>query len=211
MPHGPRRSICRIRCRIGWAAAWLPPRITRLVRIAWSASCRVCAMSQTVDICSNGRGLGEPRLQSPLQSNLFRRNRRSCRGQWLAGIQSVWRSRTVTGWGAAVYQFNRNWFGGAMIYYQRLTGSAANSPIVTQRATRNQITYGVGVEYPFRWALPVTHVTSCNRTGTSQRGRFSSSIMLNRLLSTQARTRRSLPSRTRETQPSFVARQERLP
>jgi outer membrane protein len=56
----------------------------------------------------------------------------------------------ITSWGAAIYQFNRNWFGGAMIYYQRLTGSAADSPIVTQRGTRNQITYGVGVAYAFR-------------------------------------------------------------
>ena len=56
----------------------------------------------------------------------------------------------ITSWGAAIYQFNKNWFGAAMIYYQRLTGSAAESPIVTQRGTRNQITYGVGVAYAFR-------------------------------------------------------------
>jgi MipA family protein len=56
----------------------------------------------------------------------------------------------VTSWLAAIYQFDRHWFGGAMVYYQRITGSAADSPIVTQRGTRNQITYGVGIAYAFR-------------------------------------------------------------
>jgi outer membrane protein len=56
----------------------------------------------------------------------------------------------VTGWTAVVYQFDKHWFGGAMVYCQRLTGSAADSPIVTQRGDRNQITYGVGVAYAFR-------------------------------------------------------------
>ncbi|MFL9901241.1 MipA/OmpV family protein [Paraburkholderia fungorum] len=55
-----------------------------------------------------------------------------------------------TGWLAVIYQFNKSWYGGAMIYYQRLTGSAADSPIVTQRGTRNQITYGAGIAYAFR-------------------------------------------------------------
>jgi outer membrane scaffolding protein for murein synthesis (MipA/OmpV family) len=80
----------------------------------------------------------------------LRRERGRCDAQRLAGIQSVRRLNQITSWGAAIYQFNRNWFGGAMIYYQRLTGSAADSPIVTQRGTRNQITYGVGVAYAFR-------------------------------------------------------------
>jgi outer membrane protein len=35
-------------------------------------------------------------------------------------------------------------------YAQRLTGDAANGPIVTQRGTRNQITYGVGLGYTWR-------------------------------------------------------------
>lgn len=56
----------------------------------------------------------------------------------------------VTSWAAAVYQLDKNWYGGAMIYYQRLTGSAADSPIVTQRGNRNQVTYGVGLAYAFR-------------------------------------------------------------
>ena len=56
----------------------------------------------------------------------------------------------MTDWLAAIYQFDKHWFGGALVYYQRLSGSAAGSPIVTQRSNRNQITYGVGVAYAFR-------------------------------------------------------------
>ena len=56
----------------------------------------------------------------------------------------------VTGWIAAVCQFDKYWFGGAKVYCQRLTGSAADSPIVTHLGDRNQITYGVGVAYAFR-------------------------------------------------------------
>lgn len=37
-----------------------------------------------------------------------------------------------------------------MVYAQRLTGDAAASPIVTQRGTRNQLTYGVGIAYAWR-------------------------------------------------------------
>jgi len=37
-----------------------------------------------------------------------------------------------------------------MIYMQRLTGGAGDSPIVTQRGTRNQITYGAGLAYAWR-------------------------------------------------------------
>jgi outer membrane scaffolding protein for murein synthesis (MipA/OmpV family) len=56
----------------------------------------------------------------------------------------------MTGWLAAIYQFDKHWFGGAMIYYQRVSGSAADSPIVTQRGNRNQITYGAGIAYAFK-------------------------------------------------------------
>jgi outer membrane scaffolding protein for murein synthesis (MipA/OmpV family) len=56
----------------------------------------------------------------------------------------------VTGWLAAIYQINPSWYAGAMIYYQRISGDAAASPIVTQRGTRNQLTYGVGIAYAFR-------------------------------------------------------------
>ncbi len=56
----------------------------------------------------------------------------------------------VTGWLAAIYQIDRHWYAGAMIYMQRITGSAADSPIVTQRGTANQITYGAGIAYAWR-------------------------------------------------------------
>lgn len=55
-----------------------------------------------------------------------------------------------TGWLAAVYQIDKHWFAGAMIYMQRVTGSAADSPIVSQRGTRNQLTYGAGIAYAWR-------------------------------------------------------------
>ncbi len=47
-----------------------------------------------------------------------------------------------TGWLAAVYQIDKHWFAGAMIYMRRVTGSAADSPIVSQRGARNQLTSG---------------------------------------------------------------------
>ncbi|MGO4815569.1 MipA/OmpV family protein [Cupriavidus sp. 2MCAB6] len=56
----------------------------------------------------------------------------------------------VTGWLALVFQIDKNWYAGAMVYGQRLTGSAGDSPIVTQRGTRNQITYGAGIAYAWR-------------------------------------------------------------
>lgn len=36
---------------------------------------------------------------------------------------------------------------GAMVYGQRLAGDGGDSPIMTRRGTRNQITYGAGVAY----------------------------------------------------------------
>jgi outer membrane scaffolding protein for murein synthesis (MipA/OmpV family) len=55
-----------------------------------------------------------------------------------------------TGWLAAIYQIDKHWFAGAMVYMQRISGSAADSPIVSQRGTRNQITYGAGLAYSWR-------------------------------------------------------------
>jgi len=37
-----------------------------------------------------------------------------------------------------------------MVYMQRITGDAADSPIVSQRGTRNQVTYGAGVAYAWK-------------------------------------------------------------
>lgn len=56
----------------------------------------------------------------------------------------------ITSWLACVYQINSRWYAGALVFYQRLTGPAAESPIVVQRGTRNQLTFGAGVAYAFR-------------------------------------------------------------
>ncbi|MGO4762877.1 MipA/OmpV family protein [Cupriavidus sp. 2KB_3] len=55
-----------------------------------------------------------------------------------------------TGWLGAIYRIDKHWHAGAMVYYQRIAGSAADSPIVTQRGTRNQVTYGAGIAYAWR-------------------------------------------------------------
>lgn len=54
------------------------------------------------------------------------------------------------GAGAQVqYAFNATWTAHAFVEYQRLTNSAANSPLVTQRGSPNQLTYGLGATYSF--------------------------------------------------------------
>ncbi len=47
------------------------------------------------------------------------------------------------------YTFNPAWSAHAFVEYQRLTGSAADSPLVTQRGSPNQFTYGLGATYSF--------------------------------------------------------------
>ena len=47
------------------------------------------------------------------------------------------------------YTFNPTWTAHAFVEYQRLTGSAADSPLVTQRGSPNQLTYGLGAAYSF--------------------------------------------------------------
>jgi len=47
------------------------------------------------------------------------------------------------------YVFNPTWTAHAFVEYQRLTGSAADSPLVTQRGSANQLTYGLGATYSF--------------------------------------------------------------
>ena len=47
------------------------------------------------------------------------------------------------------YTFNPTWTAHAFVEYQRLTDSAANSPLVTQRGSPNQLTYGLGATYSF--------------------------------------------------------------
>jgi outer membrane protein len=47
------------------------------------------------------------------------------------------------------YAFNETWTAHAFVEYQRLTDSAADSPLVTQRGSPNQLTYGLGATYSF--------------------------------------------------------------
>ncbi len=48
-----------------------------------------------------------------------------------------------------LYRFDPQWEAHTFIEYERLTGSAADSPLVTQRGSPNQLTYGVGATYSF--------------------------------------------------------------
>ena len=47
------------------------------------------------------------------------------------------------------YTFSPAWTAHAFVEYQRLTGSAADSPIVTVRGSPDQFTYGLGATYSF--------------------------------------------------------------
>ena len=51
--------------------------------------------------------------------------------------------------GQAEYFWNPQWSAHAFIEYERLTGSAAASPLVTQRGSPNQLTFGLGATYSF--------------------------------------------------------------
>jgi len=51
--------------------------------------------------------------------------------------------------GQIEYFFNRQWSTHAIVEYERLTGSAADSPLVTMRGSPNQLTFGVGATYTF--------------------------------------------------------------
>ncbi len=47
------------------------------------------------------------------------------------------------------YTFSPEWSAHAFVEYERLTGSAADSPLVTQRGSPDQLTYGLGATYSF--------------------------------------------------------------
>jgi outer membrane protein len=47
------------------------------------------------------------------------------------------------------YFWNSQWASHVLVEYERLTGSAANSPLVTQRGSPNQFTFGLGATYSF--------------------------------------------------------------
>jgi outer membrane protein len=50
------------------------------------------------------------------------------------------------------YFFSPQWSAHGLVEYQRLTGSAADSPLVTQRGSPNQYTFGLGATYSFNMA-----------------------------------------------------------
>jgi outer membrane protein len=58
--------------------------------------------------------------------------------------------RQVYAWPAVLIRLSEHWFGGAGAFYQRLTGDAADSPIVTQRGDPNQWTAGIAVGYAWK-------------------------------------------------------------
>jgi MipA family protein len=49
----------------------------------------------------------------------------------------------------AQYTFSPAWTAHVFVEYQRLTDSVADSPLVTQRGSPNQLTYGLGATYSF--------------------------------------------------------------
>jgi outer membrane protein len=50
------------------------------------------------------------------------------------------------------YFFNPQWSAHTLVEYERLTGSVADSPLVTQRGSPNQFTFGLGASYSFNMA-----------------------------------------------------------
>jgi outer membrane protein len=49
----------------------------------------------------------------------------------------------------ARYAWTPRWAGHMFFEYERLAGDAANSPLVTQRGSRDQIQVGIGTTYAF--------------------------------------------------------------
>jgi outer membrane protein len=47
------------------------------------------------------------------------------------------------------YAFDPTWTAHALVEFERLTGSAADSPLVTQRGSPDQFTFGLGATYSF--------------------------------------------------------------
>jgi outer membrane protein len=50
-------------------------------------------------------------------------------------------------WPAVIWKLSREWYLGAGGFWQRITGDGADSPIVTERGERDQITAGIGLGY----------------------------------------------------------------
>jgi outer membrane protein len=52
------------------------------------------------------------------------------------------------------YQITPRWEGHASIEYERLTGDAAASPLITQRGSPNQTSFSIGASYSFDVRVP---------------------------------------------------------
>jgi len=53
-------------------------------------------------------------------------------------------------WPAVIWRFAPQWYAGTGVFYQRITGDGADSPIVTQRGDANQLTAGIGIGYSWQ-------------------------------------------------------------
>ncbi len=51
------------------------------------------------------------------------------------------------------YQWNEQWSSRLYLEYEHLLGSAASSPLVTERGSVDQVTFGVGLSYSFDFHL----------------------------------------------------------
>ncbi len=58
--------------------------------------------------------------------------------------------RQYYAWPAVIVQITPSWYGGAALFYQRLTDKAGDSPIVTERGDANQFTWGFGLGYTWK-------------------------------------------------------------
>ena len=55
--------------------------------------------------------------------------------------------RQYYAWPAVIWRFAPQWYAGAGAFWQRITGDGADSPIITQRGDRDQISAGFGIGY----------------------------------------------------------------
>jgi outer membrane protein len=70
----------------------------------------------------------------------------------LSGLPAYNPSRGLRSVGAGTlvrYEITPRWATHVFLEYERLTGPAANSPLITMRGSRNQVTTGIGLSYAF--------------------------------------------------------------
>ena len=87
-----------------------------------------------------------------LPSTIRRNGSRGASTTGLAPLPAYAASGGLYSYGAGtqmLYRFNPQWEARTFVEYERLTGSAADSPLVTQRGSANQLTYGLGASYSF--------------------------------------------------------------